>query len=88
MLALLDALPPAKTLLVGKGYDTDWSCGALEDKGVAAGIPARRGRKTPASHDRKFFTQRCRIESLVARSEDWRQIATCDDRCGERFPSA
>jgi len=44
-LALVDASPPAKMLLADKGYDADWFREALEDKGIAACIPARCGRK-------------------------------------------
>ena len=87
-LALLDALPPAKIILGDKGYDADWFREALEDKGVAACIPARRGRKNPARHDRKLYKQRHRIENLFARLKDWRRIATRYDRCGELFLSA
>ena len=65
--ALLDALLPAKTLSANKGYDADWFREALEDKGIAACIPARRGRKKPARHDRNLYRQRHRIENLFAR---------------------
>ena len=87
-LVLLDALPPAKMLLGDKGYDADWFREALDDKGIAACIPARRGRKNPASHDRTLYKQRHRVENLFARLKDWRRIATRYDRCGEIFLSA
>lgn len=87
-LVLMDALPRAKVLLGDKGYDADWFREALEDKGIAACIPARRGRKNPARHDRKLYKQRHRIENLFARLKDWRRIATRYDRCGELFLSA
>ena len=86
--ALLSALPPAKVLLADKGYDADWFREALEDKEIAACIPARRGRKNPTSHDRKLCKQRHRIENLFARLKDRRRIATRYDRCGELFLSA
>jgi len=72
-LALMDALPPAKVLLGDKGYDADWFREALEDKGIAACIPARRGRKNPARHNRKLYKQRHRIENLFARLKDCMQ---------------
>ena len=87
-LALLGALSPATTLLADKGYDADWFREALQDKGMAACIPARRGRKNPASHDRKLYKQRHLIENMFARLKDWRRIATRYDRCGELFLSA
>ena len=86
--ALLNALPSSKVLLADEGYDADWFRGALQDKGISACIPARRGRKHPASHDRKLYKQRHRIENLFARLKDWRRIATRYDRCGELFLSA
>ncbi|REC55791.1 IS5/IS1182 family transposase, partial [Rhodosalinus sediminis] len=87
-LALLSALPPAKRLLADRGYDADWFCHALDDKGIAACIPARRGRKKPAKHDATLYKQRHRIENLFARLKDWRRIATRYDKCGELFLSA
>jgi transposase len=87
-LALLDALPPATMLLADKGYDADWFREALEENGISACIPARRGRKNPAGHDRKLYKQRHRIENLFARLKDWRRIATRYDRCGDLFLSA
>jgi len=86
--ALLGDLPPAKVLLADKGYDADWFREALADKGIVPCIPARRGRTKPASHDRKLYKQRHRIENLFARLKDWRRIATRYDRCGELFLSA
>jgi transposase len=65
--ALLGDLPPAKVLLADKGYDADWFREALADKGIAACIPARRGRKNPASHGRKLYKQRHKVENLFAR---------------------
>ena len=87
-LALLSALPPAKRLLADRGHDADGFREALEDKGNAACIPARRGRKKPARHDTLLYKQRHRIENLFARLKDWRRIATRYARCGELFLSA
>jgi transposase len=56
-LALLKALPPAKVLLADKGYDADWFREALEDIGIAACIPARRGRKNPATMTAPFIAK-------------------------------
>src|SRR6056297_881926 len=69
-------------------YDADWFREALEDIGIAACIPARRGRKNPASHDSALYRQRHRIENLFARLKDWRRIATRYDRCADLFLSA
>jgi IS5 family transposase len=53
-LVLPGAQPTARMLLGDKGCDADRFHEALEDKGIAACIPARRGRRNPASHDRKL----------------------------------
>lgn len=87
-LALLSDLPSARVLLADKGYDADWFREALKDKGITPCIPARRGRKNPASHDQALYRERHRIENLFARLKDWRRIATRYDRCGELFLSA
>lgn len=87
-LALLSDLPSAKVLLADKGYDADWFREALQSKRIAACIPARRGRKNPARHDRGLYKKRHRIENLFARLKDWRRIATRYDRCAELFLSA
>ncbi len=85
-LALLDAPPPAKMLLGHMDYVAEWFREALDDKGIAACIPTRRGRKNPATHGRTLYKQRHRVEHLFARLKDWRRIATRYDRCGEIFP--
>ena len=87
-LVLLDVLPPAKMLFGDKCYDANWFREALDDMGIAACIPARRGRKNPGAHDRKLYKQSYRIEKLFARLKDWRRIGTRYDRCGELFLSA
>jgi len=80
-LALLNASPPANVLLADKGYDADWFREALEDIGIAAGIPARQEGKNPTNHGSALYRQRHRIENLFARLTDWRRIATRYDRC-------
>jgi len=84
-LALLSDLPPAKVPLGDKGYDAGWFRDGLGEGGIATCIPARRGRKNPASHNRKLSKQRHRIENLFTHLKGWRRIATRYDRCGEMF---
>ena len=36
---MLDALPPAKTMLADRGYNADWFRNALIAKGIAPCIP-------------------------------------------------
>lgn len=86
--AMLSSLPKAKTLIADRGYDADWFRWALADRGVAACIPARRGRKVPIPHDPALYRQRHRIETAFGRLKDWRRLATRHDRCPIAFLSA
>jgi transposase len=87
-LVLLSELPRAKRLIGDKGYDADWLRDELKARGVRVCIPARSGRNCPASHNRKLYKKRCRIENAFARLKDWRGIATRYTRCGDLFLSA
>ena len=87
-LALRDSLPPTTVLSAEQGYDADRFREALEDKEIAACIPARRGHKPPPVMAQKLHKQHHRIEKLLARLRGWRRIATRYDRCREPFLSA
>jgi transposase len=87
-LVLLAEMPRAKRLIGDKGYDADWLRDELKARGVRVCIPARSGRNHPASHNRKLYKKRCRIEIAFARLKDWRGIATRYTRCGDLFLSA
>ena len=75
-LVLLAELPKAKRILGDKGYDADWLRDALKARGLRLCIPARRGRRHPASHNKRLSKKRHRIENAFARLKDWRGIAT------------
>ncbi len=85
---MLDALPPAKTLLGDRGYDAGWFRNALAERGIAACIPSKINRKVPIEHDRKLYRQRHKIENMFGRLKDWRRIHTRYDRCAHTFFSA
>ncbi len=87
-LVLLAQLPPTKRLLGDKGYDADWLRDEMKARGVRVCIPACSGRTRPASHNRKLYKKRCRIENAFARLKDWRGIAMRYTRCGDLFLSA
>jgi transposase len=87
-LVLLAQLPPAKRLLGDKGYDADWLRDELKARRIRVCIPARNGRNRPATHNRKLYTKRHRIENAFARLKDWRGIAMRYTRCGDLFLSA
>ena len=87
-MVLLAELPRAKRLLGDKGYDADWLRDELKARGFRVCIPARSKRRRPASHNRRLYRKRCRIENAFARLKDWRSIATRYTRCGDLFLSA
>ena len=85
---VLDALPPAKTLIADRGYDSSWFREALTEKGITPCIPSSRSRKLAYPYDRDLYRQRHKVESLFAKLKDWRRIATRYDRCAHTFFSA
>jgi len=87
-LVLLAKRPPVKRLLGHKGYDADWLRDELKVRSVRVCLPARSGRNRPASHNRKLYKKRCRIENALARLTDRRGIAMRQTRCGALLLSA
>ena len=85
---VLAALPPAKTLIADRGYDSTPFRQALAAKGIAPCIPSSRSRKTPYPYDKALYRQRHKVENLFAKLKDWRRIATRYDRCAHTFFSA
>ncbi len=53
----------------------DWLREELKARGLRVCIPARSTRRRPASHNRRLYKKRCRIENAFARPNDWRAIA-------------
>lgn len=85
---ILDALPPASTLIADRGYDSAWFREALAAKDIEPCIPPSKSRKVPFAYDKLLYRQRHRIENLFAKLKDWRRIATRYDRCAHTFFSA
>ena len=86
--AMLSSLPKAEVLLADRGCDADWLREALADRGIAACIPSRRGRRAAVPHDPVLHRQRHRIENAFGRLKDWRRVSTRYDRCPIVFLSA
>jgi len=78
----------AEWLLVDRGYDADWFCDALKDKGIRPCIPGRKSRGKPVKYDKRRYKSRNRIEIMFGRLKDWRRVATRDDRCPVVFLTA
>jgi transposase len=85
---MLPKLPPAKELIADRGYDSARFRAELARRGIAACIPSTRSRKHPIPHDVMLYRQRHRIETMLARLNDWRRIATRDDRYATMFLGA
>jgi transposase len=85
---LLDALPPAKTLLGDRGYDSNRFRQGLVERGIMPCIPSTRSRKRPIPYDEVLYRQRHWIENMFAKLKDWRRIAMRYDRCAHTFFSA
>ena len=85
---VLDALPPASTLIADRGYDSSDFRLALTEKGIEPCIPSNRSCKAPLPHDKVLYRQRHKIENMSAKLKDWRRVATRYDRCAHTFFSA
>ncbi len=77
---VLDALPPARTMIADKGYDSKPFREALQARGIEPCIPSSRSRKVPYPYDTALYKQRHKVENLFAKLKDWRRITTCHDR--------
>ena len=72
-------------LLADRGYDADAIRAEIVAAGVQAVIPAKRGRRNPALHDRDKYRLRSRIEQLFSKLKNWRRIATRYDKTKESY---
>ncbi len=85
---VLNALPPAATLIADRGYDSRWFRDALTARGIEPCIPSSKSRKLPYPYNKTLYRQRHKVENLFAKLKDWRRIATRYDRCAHTFFSA
>lgn len=75
----------AKALLADRGYDADAIREEIAFHGVRAVIPAKRGGRNPALHDRDNYRQRSRLEHLFNRLKNWRRIGARYDKIREPY---
>ena len=85
--ALMNGLPEAEWLLADRGYDADWFCETLVDKGTTPCIPGRKSRKKTVKYDKRRYKRRNHIERMFGRLKDWRRISTRYDRSPTVFLS-
>jgi hypothetical protein len=62
---ILDALPPAQSLIADRGYDSNWFRQALIDRGTIPCIPPTKCRKTPIPDDKTLYRQRHKVENMA-----------------------
>lgn len=67
-------------LLADRGYDADAIRAEIAIAGTQAVIPAKKGRRTPALHDRRKYRLRNQIERLFNKLKNWRRVATRYDK--------
>jgi len=64
-----------------RGYDADWLCGTLKDKGIEPCIPRRKAPKPIVRYDNRRYKRRKRIAIMFGGLRDWRRAETgCDRR--------
>jgi transposase len=85
---ILPILPPAKSLIGDRGYDSDWFRKALLDRKIKPCIPPKRNRTIKPAYDRMLYRKRHAIENMFGRLKDWRRVATRYDRCAHTYFSA
>jgi len=77
---------PAFGAFVGdRASGADWLLEDLVGRGAEAVIPSRRSRKVPRPHDRDIHGWRHPVENLLAKTREFRAIATRHDRTDESF---
>ena len=86
--AMLDALPPARSLLADRAYNSIWFRHALAERGIDPCIPPRPKHKIQHGYVPALYRLRPKIENLFARLKDWRRIHTRYDLCAHTFLSA
>jgi len=72
--ALLDGIE-CGAFLGDKAYDADWLRTLLEERGIEAVIPARKGRKSPAPHDEEKYKWRHLVENFFQKIKEFKRIA-------------
>ncbi|XAE42913.1 IS5 family transposase [Nguyenibacter vanlangensis] len=72
-------------LLADRGYDADQIRADISYTGARPVIPAKRGRRNPASHDRHAYKLRNRIERMFNKLKNWRRVATRYDKTAQSY---
>jgi len=73
--ALLYSLKDARNMLADREYHADRYREALEENGITASTPSRRGRKIPIPHDADQTKKHDKAENSFDRLKDWGRSA-------------
>jgi len=76
---------PFGALIGDRAFGADWLLEDPEARGAEAVIPSRRNRTAPREHDREMYGWRHLVDSFLAKTREFRAIATRHDRTGESF---
>ena len=82
---LLEALPPARTLLADAAYDSDEFRAFLTQRGTTPVIKQNPTRKRLHPFDKDAYKGRNVIERAFSRLKDWRRAATRYDKLARNF---
>ena len=85
---MLPVLPPAKTLIGDKGYDSTAFRAALKALKIKSCIPPRKNRKDPVDWCKATDKKHHKVENMFAKLKDRRRIAMRYDRCAHTCFSA
>ena len=77
--------PRPCVLLADKGYDADFIRQDLDDRGVAAVIPAKRNRKVQPVIDGNIYALRNLVERCFSKLKHSRRLATRYDKTADSF---
>ena len=77
--------PEPRVLLADKGYDADFIISDLNDRGVAAIIPAKRNRKVQPVIDGHIYALRNLVERCFSKLKHSRRLATRYDKTADSY---
>jgi transposase len=83
--ALMEPLPPAKSLLGDAAYDSDAFRQFLADRGTTPVIKQNPSRKRLHPFDENAYKGRNIIERAFSHLKDWRRVATRYDKLARNF---
>ena len=76
---------PLPCLIADRAYDGDAFRAWLEQQGIEAVIPSRKGRTNPRPHDPERYPARNAVERGIGWLKHWRRVATRYDKYAHHF---